>query len=146
MNKQRGVIIEGIILALLVAAFGGLWTFYHIKVGALEGEVGAKQTAIDTMAKEKAGVLAKVAGLTVANTDFVKQIAESKASVVAIQKERNDKTAEALAATRSAATASLGFKARIATILNQNAGIDWCGTWSKLITDYTVMRQAKEPK
>lgn len=145
MNRQRGaveLIVVGIIVAVAAAAFGGLWTFYHVKVDALETEVTTKQKVIETMGQEKATCMEANTGLSTANTHFVGQVNECKASVVAIKKDRNDKAAEARAAKQDADRKSLNAKQRIAAIIAQAAGVDWCKTWGAMVTDYTVMRQA----
>lgn len=145
MKTQRGAVellVVGIIVAVAVAAFAGQWAFYHFKVNGLEADNKTKADTIATMATEKAECLAEKTGLTTANRDFVGQVAQCKDSVVAIQKDRNDKAAEARAAKADADRKSLDAKQRIAAIIAQAAGVDWCKTWGAMVTDYTVVRQA----
>lgn len=144
--KQRGVAqLTAIAVVVAASAFAGLWSFYHFKVNGLESEIIEKQAVIDTMAKEKAECLAQKTGLQTANKSFAAQVAEQNEAVAGIKRERNAKAAEAAAARQEADKQSLEFKKRIADILNSTVkvGDDWCGTWSKMITDYTTMRQAK---
>lgn len=144
MNKQRGLVelyVVGIVLAMGIAACGGLWAYYKSEVKGLESQVVEKQKTIETMGQEKATCLEANTGLSTANTNFVGQVNECRASVVAIQKDRNDKAAEARAAKQDADRKSLDAKQRIAAIIAQAAGVDWCKTWGAMVTDYTVMRQ-----
>ncbi len=145
MNEQRGaveLIVVSIIVAVAAAAFAGQWAFYHFKVNGLEADNKAKLATIQTMGQEKATCMEANTGLSTANHDFVGQVDECKASVVKIQKDRNDKAAEARAAKQDADRKSLDAKQRIAAIVARAAGVDWCKTWGTMVTDYTVVRQA----
>lgn len=145
MKSQRGAVelmVVGIIIAIATAAFAGQWAFYHFKVNGLEADNKAKAETIQTMGQEKATCMEANTGLSTANTHFVGQVNECRASVVAIQKDRNDKAAEARAAKADADKKSLDAKQRIAAIVAQAAGVDWCKTWGTMVTDYTTARQA----
>lgn len=149
MNKQRGLVelyVVGIVLAMGIAACGGLWAYYKSEVKGLESQVAAKQKTIETMGQEKATCLEANTGLSTANTHWAALLKEQSEALAVVQQERNDKAAEAAKAVKTATTQSISFKAREAAILAQAAGVDWCKTWGAMVTDYTVMRQTKEVK
>jgi hypothetical protein len=145
MQKQRGAIelVYLIVLAVIIAAFAGLWTYYHTQIAELEEDVKTKQKVITTMATEKAECLAEKTGLQTANTSFKELVVTQNKALEDLRKARDAKAVEAQRAQAEADKQSLVFKGRIADILAQTAGTDWCGTWSKMVTDYTKMRQAK---
>jgi len=147
-RKQQGIYIEAIALVIFLAAIGGLWAYYHVQLAATTRDNAAKDVAIQTMAVEKAQCLASVAGLQTANTQFNAQVQAQNKALAEIQQERNDKAAIAAAAVRAAANQSLTYKKRIANIMAQVAGTDWCKSWETLVNNYTAGRQAptiKEP-
>jgi hypothetical protein len=142
MNNQRGIILELAALVIVGAAFAGLWTFYHIKDAALVADNVEKGKTITTMGQEKATYMESNTAYEVANKHLGELLGEQKSALVAVKLERNDKAKEAADAKKAAAQESLGFKAREAKILAQVAGVDWCKTWDKMVTDYTTVRQA----
>ena len=143
MNKQRGIILELFAVVVFLAAFAGLWTYYHVRMGALTADNAAKAKTIETMGQEKATCMEANTGLTAANGHFAEQVGAQNKAVAALVAQRDAKAAEARAAKGDAAKQSIVFKSRSAAILAQAAGVDWCKTWGNMVTDYTAMRQAK---
>ncbi len=143
MNKQRGIILELVLLAVVAASFAGLWAYYHTQMSALTADNVAKAKTITTMGQEKATCMEANTGLSAANTHFAEQVGVQNKAVAALVAARDAKAAEAQKAKRDAATQSIVFKGRTAAILAQAAGVDWCKTWGTMVTDYTVMRHAK---
>lgn len=143
MNKQRGIILELFALVVVLAAFAGLWTYYHVQMGALTADNVEKGKTITKMGQEKATCMEANTGLSAANGHFAEQVGVQNKAVAALVAQRDAKAAEARKAKGDAATQSLVFKSRSAAILAQAAGVDWCKTWGKMVTDYTTMRQAK---
>lgn len=143
---QRGT-IELVVLCVAavaaLAAVGGIWTYYSTQNAKLKEDVRSKDVIIDTLTKEKAELGASVAGLKIANESWLGQVNQCKSGLAEVQKERNARDLEAKAAKADAQRQSLIHKKTIADILNANAGIDWCRTWDKMVTDYTVMRQQR---
>lgn len=143
---QRGAIelmVASVVAAIAVAAFGGLWAYYAAQLRLLRNDVAAKSAAITEMATEKAECTSSVTALMTANQDWVGQVNKCRVAVADIGRERDDKAAEAKKAKEAAWRASVEHKKKIVDILNQTAGVDWCKTWDRMVTDYTVMRQAK---
>lgn len=141
---QRGT-IELVILCVVavaaLAATGGIWTYYSAQNAKLKEDIRSKNVIIDALTKEKAELGASVAGLKIANEGWLGQVNQCKSGLAEVQKERNARDLEAKAAKAEAQRQSLVHKKAITDILNANAGIDWCKTWDKMVTDYTVMRQ-----
>ena len=146
MNKQRGIILELMLLAIVLASFAGLWAYYHTQMGMLTEDNVAKAKTITKMGQEQATCMEANTGLSTANSHFDTLVTKQNAALALIQRERNDKAAEALAEKKKAVTQGIGFKAREAAILAKAAGVDWCKTWGSMVTDYTVMRQAEVAK
>lgn len=143
MNRQRGIILELVALAIVAASFAGLWAYYHTQMSALTADNAAKAKTITTMGQEKATCMEANTGLSAANAHFAEQVGVQNKAVAALVAARDAKAAEAEKAKRDAVTQSLAFKGRSAAILAQVAGVDWCKTWGAMVTDYTVMRHAK---
>ena len=143
MHKhQQGQTAVMVIAAVVAAAaFAGLWTYCSIQLKALRSDVKAKDAVIETMTKEKAECEGSKSGLKAANESWLGQVNACKLGLAEVQKERNARDLEARAAKAEAQRQSLVYKKSITDILNANAGIDWCKTWDKMVTDYTVMRQ-----
>jgi hypothetical protein len=146
MRRQRGaveLIVLVIIGAAVAASFAGLWGYYKTRLNALEKDIEIKQATITRMATEKAEVLARETALKTANENFVVMVDACRGSITELQRERNQKTAEAVAAQTEADRLSLQSKTIISDILAKTAGINWCSTWAGMVTDYVALRRPK---
>ena len=98
MNKQRGIILELFALVVVLAAFAGLWTYYHVQMGALTADNVEKGKTITKMGQEKATCMEANTGLTAANGHFAEQVGAQNKAVAALVAQRDAKAAEARAA------------------------------------------------
>lgn len=137
--------IEIIVIAVIAAAFLGMWTYYSSQMALLRKDNEEKAAAIKQMAKDNAETLAENTALKVSNDNFVTQVATQNSALEALKKERDDAVERWKDAAKAAEVVSVRYRRRIANIMaeTKRAGEDWCMAWKRIVDGYYADRKAE---
>lgn len=144
--KQRGFgYIEGIALAVVAAAFLGLWSYYKTQTLEMQSDIKEKATAIKNLTKTNAELTAENTILHTSNTNLSGLVQKQSAALEEVKRERDEADANYKAAVAAAEAQSGKYRTTIQTILDTKiTDGDWCKSWGGLINDYFNKRKAPQ--